>query len=51
MSKKAFLKNCRDLLKQGLTKQYLAECYDHIVKHEIKGRLNVSAIATLTFHV
>jgi Sec7-like guanine-nucleotide exchange factor len=37
MTKESFLRNTRDLLKQGLSKQYLSQCYDNIVKNEIKG--------------
>lgn len=36
MTKKQFCNNCRELLEQGLSKDYLCQAYDNIVKNEIK---------------
>ena len=37
MTKAQFLKNCQQLMTKGVAKSFLAQCYDGIVKHEIKG--------------
>lgn len=39
MSRAAFMRNCRDLLRQGVSKQYLAMCYNNIVENEIKTNM------------
>lgn len=40
MSCQAFLRNCRDLIRQGLSKQYLSMCYYNIVSREIKTNMS-----------